>query len=235
MQMTIHIYDMDRTLTRRGTFVPWLRFWLRHEAPWRALLLPLLAAPGLAYGLGLIDRGTLKAGAHRIVMGNAAPRAQVAAAAARFADHIINAELFPAAAAALAAARAEGVRVVIATASNACYADAIGARLGAVTVIATQSTWAGDQLRAALGSANCYGAAKRDRVAAWLADHAGADSDLSFYSDHQSDMPTFELVVARGGTAVATNPTPVLRAAALARGWRIVDWGEAATSWLERA
>jgi HAD superfamily phosphoserine phosphatase-like hydrolase len=233
--MSISIYDMDRTLTRRGTFVPWLQFWLRTEAPWRVVLLPLLLLPALAYGLGWIDRGALKAAAHRVVMGNAVPRARVAAAAARFAEHIVSAELFPAALAALAADRQAGARIVIATASNACYADAIGARLGAETVIATASTWDGDHLRAALGSANCYGTAKRDRVAEWLAVNAAAGSDVRFYSDHQSDLPTFELVVERGGRAVATNPTPALRAEAVARGWSVIDWGEAASSWFERA
>lgn len=233
--MTISIYDMDRTLTRRGTFVPWLQFWLRTEAPWRVLLLPLLLLPALAYGFGWIDRGSLKAAAHRIVMGNAVPRARVLAAAARFAEQVVTADVFPAALAGLAAEHKAATRIVIATASNAYYADAIGARLGVEKIIATQSVWDGDVLRAALGSANCYGNAKRDRLGDWLVSNAAADSDVRFYSDHQSDLPTFELVVGRGGSAVATNPTPVLRAEAVARGWRVIDWGEAASSWFERA
>ncbi len=233
--MTISIYDMDRTLTRRGTFVPWLVFWLRREAPWRVLLLPLLVVPALAYGLGWIDRGGLKAAVHRIVMGNSAARARVAAAAAAFADQMVAAEMFPGALAALAADRAAGNRLVIATASNACYADAIGARLGVEAVIATASTWEGDTLRARLGSANCYGAAKAELIAAWLAANGEPDAPWRFHSDHVSDLPSFEAALASGGAAIAVNPSPALRAEAVRRGWPILDWGVPEASLLERA
>lgn len=233
--MTISIYDMDRTLTRRGTFVPWLAFWLRTEAPWRVMLLPLLAVPALAYGLGWIDRGALKAAVHRIVMGNSVPRARVAAAAAAFADQVVATELFPGALTALAADCAAGNRLVIATASNACYADAIGAKLGVEAVIATASTWAGDTLRARLGSANCYGAAKTQLILEWLAANGAAGAAWRFHSDHVSDLPSFEAALASGGAAVAVNPSPALRAEAIRRRWPILDWGVPEPSLLERA
>ena len=233
--MIISIYDMDRTITRRGTWLPWLLFWLRTEAPWRVVLLPLLGLAGVGYGLRLIDRGRLKSLGQRLVMGASVPRARVAAAAAAFADQVIADDVFADAIVTFAAARATGQTLVLATASNRYYVDAIAARLGFDAVIATRSRWRGDTLLPGFDGVNCYGEAKRAMVDAWLADHGAAAAALRFYSDHLSDLPTFEMIEARGGIAVAVNPSPPLRAEAGRRGWDIVDWGTIEKSWFERA
>ena len=233
--MIISIYDMDRTVTRRGTWVPWLGFWLRTQARWRVLLLPLLVPAGLAYALRLIDRGDLKALGQRILMGHDVARRRVRAAAVEFARQIVQDEVYPDAITAISAAKASGQTLVLATASNAYYVRAIAAQLGFDAVLATESRWAGDSLLPGLDGPNCYGAAKRMRVAAWLEAHAPADAEVRFYSDHLSDFPTFELVEARGGVAVAVNPSVALRAEARLRGWTIVDWGTTQGSFFERA
>lgn len=227
----VAVYDLDRTLTRRGTWVPWLRFWLWREAPWRVVLLPLLVLPVLAMALRLTDRGGLKAAVHRIVMGRRLRRDQVAAAAVAFAEALVAREVFPGALAALAQDRAEGRRLVLATASNAYYAEAIGTRLGFELVLATPSRWNGDRLDWRLGGANNYGGEKAARLAAALP----AASAFVFKSDHISDLPSFALALARGGMAVAANPSPALRARAIAEGWTIVDWGSVSASLFERA
>lgn len=227
--IAIAVYDLDRTLTRRGTWVPWLTYWLRHQAPWRAMLLPLLLLPAACHGLKLVSRGGLKAAAHRIAMGRSVRRERVAAAAAAFAARVLADELFPGALAALAADRAAGRRLVLATASNAYYAEAIGAALGFDAVLATPSRWAGDRLDWRPGGDNNYGAAKAARLAA-----ATGGAAFAFTSDHVSDLPAFELALASGGAAIAANPSPALRRLATARGWPIVDWGTVAESWFER-
>ncbi len=233
--MLITIYDMDRTLTRGGTWVPWLRFWLRREAPWRVLLLPLLGIAGLCYALRLFDRGGLKAAAHRLVMGRRVARARVAAAAAAYADHVVAHAVFPAALAQIAADRAAGRRLVVATASNAYYAAAIAARFGIADVIATPSRWQGDWLDWRLGGPNCYGQAKARAVTDWLAAAGAAEAVVDAWSDHVSDRPLLELAAVSGGCAVAANPSPALRTLAAARGWRVADWGVPAKSFFERA
>ena len=53
------IYDLDRTLTRRATYTPFLLHCAMRRAPWRLLLLPATAASMLAYGAKLMDRGRL--------------------------------------------------------------------------------------------------------------------------------------------------------------------------------
>lgn len=233
--MTISIYDMDRTITRSGTWTPWLKFWARREAPWRLVLVPLLGLALLAYALNLITRARLKEHGHRLLMGRHVARARLTAAAEDYAAEVVAGNIFDGALAQIAADRAEGRRLVLATASNEYYVRAIAARLGIDDVIATASRWEEDRLHHRLGGDNCYGETKRVLVAAWLQREGLEGAGLRFYSDHVSDQPVFELAEAMGGEAVATNPSKALRQLAQERGWRIVDWGQPARSWFERA
>lgn len=233
--MTISIYDMDRTITRRGTWIPWLAFWLRHEAPMRVWLVPLLVFPGIAYALRLIDRGRLKGLCQRMVMGRSVSRHRVERVAAAFARHVITNDVFPNAITTFETTRAAGHMLVLATASNAYYVKAIADQLGFDAVIATESRWVDDSLRSGLDGDNAYGEAKQLRISAWLERHEDPEAPFNFYSDHLSDLPSFELAEARGGVAVAVNPSPALRAEATRRGWAIVDWGITEKSFFERA
>lgn len=233
--MAISIYDMDRTITRRGTWVPWLMFWVRREAPWRVILLPGLGMALLAYALKLIDRARLKELGHRLMMGRRVARPRLQAASIAFAEQVVAEDVYPQALEQIAADRAAGRRLVLATASNAFYVGAIAAQLGIEDVIATPTRWEDDRLHHRLGGQNCYGEAKRVLVAGWMAREGVVGQPILFYSDHESDLPLFEMAVADGGEAVATNPSPVLRAIAAQRGWRVVDWGPGEKSWFERA
>ncbi len=233
--MTISIYDMDRTITRRGTWTPWLLFWARREAPWRLVLAPLLGLALLGYALRWINRAQLKEWGHRLLMGRRIARPRLVAAAEAYAARVIADNVFPGAMAAIAADRDAGRRLVLATASNEYYVGAIAARLGFDDVIATPARWEADWLHHRLGGDNVYGGAKCARIIAWLQHHAIEEVPFTFYSDHISDLPLFELAVDSGGEAVAANPSPALRALAVARGWRIVEWGVPVRSLFERA
>ncbi len=213
----IAIYDMDRTITRRGTYIAWLLFWAWRRAPWRLLLLPATGMFGAAYLLGLIDRGRLKEASQALLMGAGVTRADVDEVAAAFADRVA---VLPGALAQIARDRAEGRRLVMATASYAFYAEAIGRRVDIADIIATRSVWTGDRLVARIDGENCYGAAKRSMVDVWLARLSRPPVHVRAYSDHVSDAPLFE----RADEAVATTPSPKLRSLAKVRGWRIVDW-----------
>jgi len=235
LSQKIAIFDMDRTLIRRGSWSGWLRYWLRHEAPWRVLLLPLLLGPVQLYGSGALDRGGLKAAVQRVIMGRRVPAARVRRAAAAYAARILAEELFPGAAAELAAQKAAGCRLVIATASNAYYAEAIGAALGVDKVICTRFAFEDDVLVPRLIGENIYGEAKAQAVRAWLAEEGLAGATVSAWSDHISDLPLLELAAESGGEAIAANASPALRADAQRRGWACVDWGEVHHSLIERA
>ena len=128
--------------------------------------------------------------------------------------------IYPQAQAQIAADRAGGRRVVIATASFGFYAEAIGAVLGVADVIGTRVVVDHGCIRARIDGENCYGAAKLRMFENWLATNGITGAEMRFYSDHASDAPMFE----RAAEAVATNASPALRALAAARGWRLLDW-----------
>lgn len=229
------VYDLDRTLTDTGSWAHFLRFWLRHEAPWRVLLLPVVALGGLAYGLRLLSRGGLKSWSHRWLIGGRVAEARVQAVAARFADAFVAAHALAPARAALATDAAAGRRVVIASASHGFYVRAIAERLGVADVVATEAARSGGWLFSRLDAANCYGAAKRAALEAWLKAEGLDGAVLHFTSDHHSDLPCFELAVERGGRVLCANPSAKLAALATARGWPVAQWGRIRGSLLERA
>jgi phosphatidylglycerophosphatase C len=231
----IAVYDLDRTLTDTGSWAHFLRFWLLHEAPWRLVCLPLVALGGAAYGLGLLSRGGIKRWSHRWLIGAVVDEARMAAAASAFADGFVAAHALAPARAALAADAAAGRRVVIASASHGFYVRAIAARLGVADVVATEAVRDGGKLLSQLDGANCYGAAKRAALEAWLARAELTNAVVHFTSDHHSDLPCFELALERGGTVLCANPSTSLAALAAARGWPVVQWGKIRGSLLERA
>jgi HAD superfamily hydrolase (TIGR01490 family) len=218
------IYDMDRTVTRTGTYTPFLIHAAKTLNPWRLLLAPLVLFTMAAYALRLIDRRHLKELNQRLLIGGRVPRAKLAPAADAFADLVIRTNIHPGALRQIAADRAEGYRLVLATASYRFYVEAIAARLGFDNVIATGSiTGLDDIIHARIDGDNNYGPAKLRLVQAWLAQE-GIDRSktrVRFYTDHVSDWPALEWA----DEAVAVNPSRGLRRMAAKRGWQVVDWG----------
>ena len=220
----IAIYDLDRTITRAPTWTPFLLHAVLRHAPWRLALLPVvLGAAGLK-GLGLIHRDRLKQVMHRAALGTLSPaRAERLAAAwlVRFGPAQIRRK----ARAQIAADRAAGYRIVIATAAYRFYAEAIARDVGADAVIATATALdARGHLLPRIEGGNCYGPAKRAMIESWLA-AAGIDraaAHVRFYSDHVSDVPSFDWA----DEAIAVNPHAALRRVATARGWPVVDWND---------
>ena len=215
------IYDMDRTITRRATYTPFLIHAARTRAPWRLALAPAVAGSMAAYVVKIIGRSRLKEINHRLLLGRERSDAELAPLVKAFADRTIATNLQPGALRAIARDCAEGRRLVMATASYALYAEAIAERLGFDDVIATRSVRSPDgRLLARIDGENCYGPAKLRMIEAWLAEKAIEPAHVRFYSDHASDAPVFDWA----DEAVAVNPHPPLRRLATAKGWRIEDW-----------
>lgn len=218
------IYDMDRTVTRRATYTPFLLHCALHRAPWRLLFLPLVALSMLAYVARLIDRAKLKEINHRLLLGSIIHPRHLQALVESFADKQVASNIRPGALAAIARDKAEGRRLVLATASYRLYADAIANRLGFDDAIGTGSMIGLDtQVHAKILGENCYGPAKLRMIADWVEKSGltGRHGHVRFYSDHASDQPAFEWA----DEPVAVNPHARLRRLATARGWAIEDWG----------
>jgi HAD superfamily hydrolase (TIGR01490 family) len=218
------IYDMDRTVTRRATYTPFLLHCALHRAPWRLLFLPLVAASMLAYVAKLIDRAKLKEINHRLLLGRSISPRDLQPLVESFADHQLATNIRPGARAAIARDKAEGRRLVLATASYRLYAEAIAQRLGFDDVIGTASVIGLDErVHAKIAGENCYGPAKLRMIADWVqaSGLTGKHGHVRFYSDHVSDRPAFEWA----DEPVAVNPHGKLRRLAEQRGWQVEDWG----------
>ncbi len=212
---TVAIFDLDRTVTRAGTYTPFLL----HCAP-RSPLTVVRILTGvvlaLAYVAGFSSRGAFKARMLALFIAGAS-RAQVGLWADTF---TARCRLRPGALKAIARHRAAGHTLVLATASFDFYAAVFAARLGFDHVIATAGVWdESGHLRAALGGENCYGPAKVKAVKTFL-EALPARPRSVFYSDHHSD---FELL-RWADEGMAVNPNAKLLRLAQTHGLAVVDW-----------
>ena len=218
------IYDMDRTITRRATYTPFLLYCALRRAPWRLLFLPAVLASMLAYLSGLIDRARLKEINHHLLIGRAVHLIDLEPLVGSFADRQIASNLRPGALQAISRDKAQKRRLVLATASYRLYADAIAQRLGFDDVIGTHSVIGLDErVHSKIAGENCYGPAKLRMIRDWVeaSDLGEKHGHVRFYSDHVSDRPAFEWA----DEPVAVNPDVKLRRIAKERGWAIEDWG----------
>jgi len=219
----IAIYDMDRTVTRRGTYAAFLAHMAMAIAPWRLVLLPVAGLVLLAYVLRLIGRGRAKEINQALMMGRRVSRERIAVHVERFADKVVATNTRPGALQQIAADRASGARLVMASASYRLYVEPIARRLGFDHVIATDHmTQGADYLRARIAGENCYDVAKLRMIEVWMAREgiARTDAEIRAYSDHVSDAP----MLAFADEGIAANPHGPLRKLAVERGWQVVDW-----------
>jgi HAD superfamily hydrolase (TIGR01490 family) len=217
------VYDMDRTVTKRPTYVPFLLHCALRRAPWRLLLLPGAAISVIAYSARLIDRARLKEINHYLLLGRRVHSSDLKPLVESFADRQVATNIRPGARAAVARDKAQGRRLVLATASYRLYADAIAERLGFDDVIGTGSIIGLDErVHAKIAGENAYGEAKMRMIAEWVEKSGlkGAHGHVRFYSDHVSDRPAFEWA----DEPVAVNPHGKLRRLAQERGWAVEDW-----------
>jgi len=216
------IYDMDRTVTRHATYTPFLLHCAMRRAPWRLLLLPFAILSMLAYAARLIDRGRLKEINHRLLLGHNRHPSELKPLIDSFAEKVLAGNVRPGARAAIARDKAEGRRVVMATASYRFYAREIADRLGFDDCIGTNSILGLDErVYAKIDGENCYGPAKLRMIEDWLTAAAIERGEVRFYSDHASDGPVFEW----SDEPVAVNPHARLATLAKERGWKVEDWG----------
>jgi phosphatidylglycerophosphatase C len=177
----IAAFDFDGTLTVRDSFMAFLI--------WRTPLVRLAAAflrlaPAAAAYLIHRDRGRLKAAGVRILIGRM-PRTELQSQAEAFASAVYEKLLRPDARAAWARHRAEGLKLVIVTASPEDMVAPFARRLGADALIGTRlAVDAEGRLTGALDGANCRGPEKLRR----LHEAFGPGVNLAFaYGDTDGD------------------------------------------------
>ncbi len=217
------IYDMDRTITRRPTFTPFLIHAALTLHPWRLLLLPFVGVTIVLYGLRMIDRARLKELNQILLVGHSVDAAKLAKTVEAFAEKTATGNVRPGALVQMAEDKANGCRLVLATASYALYSCAIAKRMGFGDCIATNTLVGLDtRIRARIDGENCYGPAKLRMVTAWMAKNgiARGDAHIRFYSDHVSDAPVLTLA----DQAYAVNAHGPLKKLAVNMRWNVVEW-----------
>jgi HAD superfamily hydrolase (TIGR01490 family) len=223
MMTELAIYDMDRTITRTGTFTPFMIHAALRLSPWRLIFVPFAAMVMLAYVAKLIERKRVKELNQAMLIGRRIHADRLTPIAEAFAEKMVDHNVYAGALASLAENRAAGRRLVLATASSRIWVEPIARRLGMDDVVAT-GTIRGldDYVSHKVDGENCYGPAKLRMIEAWMGleklDRAACR--IRFYSDHVSDVPVLEWA----DEAIAANPHAGLRAVARQRGWTIVDW-----------
>ena len=212
--MRIAVFDLDGTLTRRDTFLPYLAGWRRRHP--RPRFFTRAAAALLRYPLKP-DRGELKSALLRAGMEGAA-RSEVRGWSAEYVAALGNDELCPGALAAIAGHRASGDRLVLLSASVDLYVPEIGRRFGFDEVVCTEVTWRGEVLEGRLATLNRRGAEKRRCVEALRSRHPGAR--LTAYGNARSDFDHFDAA----DQAVLVNAPSGLQREAASRGYGVAEW-----------
>lgn len=212
--MRIAVFDLDGTLTRRDTLLPYLRGWARQN-PRRGRLPRVLAAVA-RYPLAF-DRGALKSRLIRIAMGGA-ERAAVGAYTAGYVAALGETELCPGALGAIERHRSAGDRLVLLSASVDLYVPEIGRRFGFDETICTGIAWDGERLDGGLTTPNRRGEEKRRCVLDLRVRFPGAR--FAAYGNARSDFPHFEAVE----EPLLVNAGPALRREAARLGYRTAEW-----------
>lgn len=115
--------------------------------------------------------------------------------------------------------RGHGDTLLMVTATNDLITAPIAKRLEVPVLIASNAEIVNGRVSGAVSGVPAFREGKVRRLQAWL-DETGADlKGSSFYSDSRNDLPLLEFVQ----RAVAVNPDPELKKAALERGWEIID------------
>jgi phosphatidylglycerophosphatase C len=159
-------FDLDGTLTRRDTLMPFLRRAIGRDRATRAVFatsLPLTRA----LVAGGRHRDVAKAAFLRRVLAGL-PVADLAEAAEAFADHVVAEGLRPDVRERVDWHRAQSHELVLVSASPELYVSPIGRRLGFDAVLATRLEVDADgRLTGRLSGANCRGPEKVARLREW--------------------------------------------------------------------
>jgi phosphatidylglycerophosphatase C len=162
------VFDLDGTITRHDTLLPFIFGYLWHH-PWR---LPRLLAvlPALAaWGCRRADRGELKGALIKAALGGL-QETQLAHWRERFIAKLLHRGLYAEALLELARQRAAGAHLVLLSASPDLYVPQIGRSLGFHETICSELSWrANGELDGRLRSANRRGEEKARCVASLLA------------------------------------------------------------------
>ncbi len=183
-QRRLVVFDLDGTITRRGTLARYV-LGLLARRPWQLLRLARVLPALASFLAGRMDRGELKS---RLLVATlrGRTRAEIEAWTARFVPRILARAVRADALRAIESHRRCGDLLVLLSASPDLYVPAIAARLGFDTAVSTGIAWNGGLLDGRLATANRRGPEKTRCLEELERAHPGLTSVA--YANAASDL-----------------------------------------------
>jgi len=184
------IFDLDGTITKRDTYLPFLFLCLREFGlrNWTILLLPCYV---LLYWAGSMPNSALKSAFLNAILSGISVR-QLEAVSDRFISVLLRSNMNKESVGRLSMHLREGHRVILATASLDVYVRPLAERLGISEVVCTSAETKNGVITGRIMGANCHGIEKVRRLEERLG--SAELREAVFYTDHHSDLPLLERV-----------------------------------------
>ena len=219
--MTLAIFDLDHTLINGDSDYLWGEYMVKHgivdEQAYRARN----EAFYRDYQRGTLDNDVYLAFALEPLTRYSLD--ELYAWRADYVDNWIRPLVAPGAADLLESHRQQGHELMIISATNLFVSEPIGAMLGVETVLATEPEIVDGRYSGRFLGTPTYQQGKVVALSEWLDRHGGTLAENYFYSDSLNDLALLEAV----DHPVAVSPDDDLGAIARARGWKIIDLGNA--------
>ena len=217
-------FDLDETITRHDTLMPYAWGFMLRYTPWRIPLLLGVLPATLEFALrlargssGLADIASVKEAFIRCSMGGSR-RATLEKWTAHFVPRLIATGLFADALKQVAEHRRRGDHLVLMSASTDLYVPVIARELGFNETICTGVRWDGDRLNGSLTTPNRKGAEKARCFTAQVERFPGRTTVA--YGNSFTDLPHLRLA----NRGVLVNGSAKARRAAESFGVVCVDW-----------
>jgi HAD superfamily hydrolase (TIGR01490 family) len=217
-------FDLDETITRHDTLMPYAWGFMLRYTPWRIPLLLGVLPAALEFALrlthgpsGLAEIASVKEAFIRCSMGGSR-RSTIEKWTAQFVPRLIAKGLFADALKQVAEHKRRGDYLVLMSASTDLYVPVIARELGFAETICTGVRWDGERLNGSLTTPNRKGAEKARCFTAQVERHPGRTTVA--YGNSFSDLPHLRLA----NRGVLVNGSAKARRAAASFGVVCVDW-----------
>ena len=217
------IFDLDYTLTKRGTWGHFIWDWVKFRPH---IWLPLLLSAGwmqIQYKRGLRPRADVKISMMRWAM-KGASKETVLRKGRKFAAKTVPHGLREGGIKAVKDHKAKGDILIMISAAVDVVAHPIADLLGFDHVLATEMAFDSEGiLKLGFNTPNCYGPEKVSRLNALITDFPELQpyaAQITVYSDSYSDLSMFN----RANISVAIHPDKRLSRHAAENNWHIFKW-----------
>ena len=210
-------FDLDETITRYDTLLPYAMRHLLLRRPWRIPLLLGVVPPVINFILGRGTEGPVKQAFIKATLGGLR-RTDIEAWTARFVPHVIAHGTFADALKKVSEHRSRGDYLVLMSASTDLYVPAIARELGFNETICTEVRWDADRLEGTLTTPNRKGVEKARCFKALRERHPGLATTA--YGNSQTDLPHLRLA----DHGVLVNGSEKARREAKELGVSCADW-----------